>query len=91
MGSGGRCWLRYWTAEQPPVRAGTDVFGVDLSSGMIDVARRTHSHLRFEVGVMGNLRIQHGVLGCLLVWYSLIHTAPRRLTAVVSEFARVLL
>jgi len=58
---------------------------------MIDVARRTHSHLRFEVGVMGNLRIQHGVLGCLLVWYSLIHTAPRRLTAVVSEFARVLL
>ncbi len=53
---------------------GLDVFGVDLSPGMIEVARRTNPHLRFEVGGMEDLRIQDGVLGGLLAWYSLIHT-----------------
>ncbi len=57
---------------------------------MIDVARRTHPQLRFEVGVMEDLPIQDAALGGLLAWYSLIHTPPDRLPAVVSEFARVL-
>ena len=70
---------------------GVDVFGVDLSPGMIDVARRTHPQLRFEVGAMEDLPIQDAALGGLLAWYSLIHTAPDRLPAVVSEFARVLM
>lgn len=69
---------------------GVDVFGVDLSPVMVDVARRTHPHLRFEVGVMEDLRIPDAALGGLLAWYSLIHTAPSRLQAVVDEFARVL-
>lgn len=69
---------------------GVDVFGVDLSPGMLDVARRTYPQLRFEVGVMEDLPIQDAALGGLLAWYSLIHTAPSRLSAVVSEFARVL-
>jgi ubiquinone/menaquinone biosynthesis C-methylase UbiE len=57
---------------------------------MIDVARRTHPQLRFEVGAMEDLPIQDAALGGLLAWYSLIHTAPGRLPSVVSEFARVL-
>jgi ubiquinone/menaquinone biosynthesis C-methylase UbiE len=69
---------------------GVDVFGVDLSRGMIDVARRTHPQLRFEVGAMEDLPTQDAALGGLIAWYSLIHTAPGRLPAVVSEFARVL-
>lgn len=69
---------------------GVDVFGVDLSPGMIDVARRTHPQLPFEVGAMEDLPVQDAVLGGLLAWYSLIHTAPDRLPALVSEFARVL-
>lgn len=69
---------------------GVDVFGVDLSPVMVDVARRTHPHLRFEVGAMEDLRIPDGALGGVLAWYSLIHTAPGRLPAVVGEFARVL-
>ncbi|WP_307872587.1 class I SAM-dependent methyltransferase [Paractinoplanes ovalisporus] len=32
-----------------------EVFGVDLSPGMIAVARRDHPHLRFEVGPMTSL------------------------------------
>lgn len=70
---------------------GVDVFGVDLSPGMIDVARRTHPQLRFEVGEAEDLPIQDAALGGLLSWYSLIHTAPDRLPALVSEFARVLM
>lgn len=69
---------------------GVDVFGVDLSPGMIDVARRTHPRLRFEVGAMEDLPIQDAALGGLLAWYSLIHTAPDQLPVVVNEFARVL-
>jgi ubiquinone/menaquinone biosynthesis C-methylase UbiE len=69
---------------------GVDIFGVDLSPGMIDVARRTHPRLRFQVGAMEDLPIQDAALGGLLAWYSLIHTAPSRLPAVVSEFARIL-
>jgi SAM-dependent methyltransferase len=34
---------------------GVDAFGVDLSPGMIDVARRDHPGLRFEVGSMTDL------------------------------------
>lgn len=69
---------------------GVDVFGLDLSPGMIDVARRTYPHLRFQVGAMEELSIPDATLGGLLAWYSLIHTAPDGLPAVVSQFARVL-
>ena len=69
---------------------GVDVIGVDLSPGMIDVARRTHPQLRFEVGAMEDLPVRDAALGGLLAWYSLIHTAPSMLPAVASEFARVL-
>jgi ubiquinone/menaquinone biosynthesis C-methylase UbiE len=69
---------------------GVDVFGVDLSAGMIDVARRTHPHVRFEVGGMEDLHLQDAALGGVLAWYSLIHTAPDRLPTSVGELARVL-
>ncbi|WP_405671244.1 class I SAM-dependent methyltransferase [Streptomyces sp. NBC_01530] len=36
-------------------KLGVDAFGIDLSSGMIDVARRDHPRLRFEVGSMTDL------------------------------------
>lgn len=69
---------------------GLDVFGLDLSPGMVDVARRRHPHLCFDVATMEDLNIPDAALGGLLVWYSLIHTAPGRLPTVVDEFARAL-
>jgi trans-aconitate methyltransferase len=33
-------------------KLGLDTFGIDLSPAMIDVARREHPELRFEVGSM---------------------------------------
>jgi len=69
---------------------GLDVFGVDLSPGMVEVARRTHPHLRFDVGSMAALDLPDGSLAGALAWYSLIHTPLERLPALVAELARVL-
>ncbi|WP_372669692.1 class I SAM-dependent DNA methyltransferase [Amycolatopsis kentuckyensis] len=69
---------------------GLDVFGVDLSPGMLAVARRAHPELRFEVGSLTALELEDGSLAGALAWYSLIHTPPEQLPAVVAELARVL-
>ena len=69
---------------------GLDVSGVDLSPGMVDVARRTHPGLRFEVGSLAALDLPDGGLAGALAWYSLIHTPPARQPGVAAELARVL-
>ncbi|WP_084093782.1 class I SAM-dependent DNA methyltransferase [Amycolatopsis rifamycinica] len=69
---------------------GLDVFGVDLSPGMVDAARRAHPGLRFEVGSMAALDAEDGSLAGAVAWYSLIHTPPEELAPVVAELARVL-
>jgi SAM-dependent methyltransferase len=69
---------------------GLDVFGVDLSPGMVDAARRAHPELRFEVGSLEALALDDGGLAGALAWYSLIHTPPELLSSVVAELARVL-
>jgi SAM-dependent methyltransferase len=71
-------------------RLGLDAFGIDLSPGMIAVARREHPGLRFEVGSMTGLEIAGGALGGLLAWFSLIHVPDEDVPAVLAEFHRVL-
>ncbi|SHF87293.1 class I SAM-dependent methyltransferase [Streptoalloteichus hindustanus] len=69
---------------------GVDVFGVDLSSEMVAVARRLHPGLRFDQGSMTALDLADGSLGGVVSWYSLIHTPPELLPAVFAEFHRLL-
>jgi SAM-dependent methyltransferase len=69
---------------------GLDVFGIDLSPGMVDAARRACPGLRFEVGSLEALPLDDGTLAGALAWYSLIHTPPEVLPAVLAELARVL-
>ncbi|SCE64183.1 class I SAM-dependent methyltransferase [Micromonospora mirobrigensis] len=69
---------------------GLDAFGVDLSPAMIDVARRDHPELRFEVGSMSRLDIADESLTGLLAWFSLIHVPDDEVPAVLAEFHRVL-
>ena len=69
---------------------GLDAFGVDLSPGMVEIARRDHPGLRFEVGSMTDLDLADGALAGALAWYSLIHTPTDELPAVLAELARVL-
>jgi SAM-dependent methyltransferase len=69
---------------------GLDAFGVDASPAMIALAREAHPSMRFEVGSMAALDIEDGVLGGVLSRWSVIHTPPEELPALLAEFARVL-
>lgn len=69
---------------------GLDVFGVDLTPGMIEVAKREYPELRFEVGSLFDLDLKDGELAGALAWYSLVHTPREDLPAVFAELFRVL-
>lgn len=70
-------------------KLGVEVFGIDLSPGMIEVARRDHPHLRFQVGSMTELNLPTASLTGLLAWWSLIHIPDKEVPAVLSHFHRV--
>lgn len=69
---------------------GADVFGIDLSPGMLAVARAAHPGIRFEEGSMLALDLPDASLGGLLAWYSVIHLTDALLPAAFAEFHRVL-
>lgn len=69
---------------------GLDAYGVDLSPGMLAVARKRYPHLRFEQGTMTALDVADGGLAGLVAWYSVIHIAPDQRPAVFAEFRRAL-
>jgi SAM-dependent methyltransferase len=69
---------------------GLDAFGVDVSSGMIAIARAKNPDLRFEIGSMAALDIPDASLSGILSRYSIIHTAPEDVPPVLAEFRRVL-
>jgi SAM-dependent methyltransferase len=71
-------------------KLGLDAFGIDLSPVMIDLARETYPHLRFEVGSMDALDIADGSLQGVVAWYSIIHAPPKDVPFYVAEFGRVL-
>ncbi|MEU5944375.1 class I SAM-dependent methyltransferase [Micromonospora sp. NPDC047465] len=71
-------------------RLGLDAFGIDLSPGMVALARETYPQLRFEVGSMLALDLPDASLGGLLAYYSVIHVPWHRRPEVFAEFHRVL-
>jgi SAM-dependent methyltransferase len=70
--------------------SGVDAFGIDLSPAMIDVARRDHPGLRFEVGSMTDLDLADESVAGLLAFWSLIHVPDEAVPAVFGHFQRVL-
>ncbi|MDN4599261.1 class I SAM-dependent methyltransferase [Leifsonia virtsii] len=68
---------------------GLHVVGVDLSPRMVEVARREHPALRFEVASMAALPFADAELAGALAWYSVIHTPEERQPELYAEFARV--
>ncbi|MDQ0615831.1 ubiquinone/menaquinone biosynthesis C-methylase UbiE [Microbacterium sp. W4I4] len=70
--------------------AGRDVLGIDLSEQFVAHARAQHPELEFVHGSFEELPAPDASLGGILAWYSLIHTPPEQLPAVLAEFARVL-
>jgi SAM-dependent methyltransferase len=69
---------------------GVDAFGIDLSPAMVAEARRRHPGLHFEEGSLAALDLADGAVGGIVAWYSIIHTPPAHLPAVLAEFHRVL-
>ncbi|PZG20262.1 class I SAM-dependent DNA methyltransferase [Nonomuraea aridisoli] len=69
---------------------GVDAFGIDLSPGMVALAREAHPRLRFEVGVMESLNVADQALAGVVANFAILHTPPEGLPAVVAEFGRVL-
>ncbi|MCC2280125.1 class I SAM-dependent methyltransferase [Streptomyces sp. ET3-23] len=69
---------------------GLNAFGIDASPVMVGLAREANPGLRFEVGSMAALDIEDGTLGGVLSRWSVIHTPPQDLPAVLAEVSRVL-
>lgn len=69
---------------------GLDAFGLDLSPGMVEHARRAHPTLRFDEARMEALPVEDGALGGTMAHYSMIHTPPEELPALLAEQVRVL-
>ncbi|MEU8503167.1 methyltransferase domain-containing protein [Streptomyces brevispora] len=69
---------------------GLSASGVDLSPRMVDIARRAHPGLRFEVGSMSALDLPDAELGGVVAWWSILHTPPALLPVLFAEFHRVL-
>lgn len=72
------------------VDRGCDVQGLDLSPGMIKIARQQHPDLTFTVGSLTDLPYPDHHFGGVLLWYSIIHTPPISQARIFTEIARVL-
>jgi SAM-dependent methyltransferase len=69
---------------------GLNVFGVDLSPGMLAHARRGHPGLRFDEGSMLALDLPDGSLAGIASMYALMHIPTPTLPELFAEFRRVL-
>ncbi|NEB82512.1 class I SAM-dependent methyltransferase [Streptomyces sp. SID14478] len=69
---------------------GVDACGIDMSPGMLAVARASYPELTFTEGSMTALDLADGSLGGIVAWYSVIHVPPALLPRVFAEFHRAL-
>jgi SAM-dependent methyltransferase len=68
---------------------GQDVFGVDLSPGMVEQARLLHPDIEFEVGDFTALDVPDGAWAGAVAFYSIVHTPTHKLAGPFLELARV--
>jgi ubiquinone/menaquinone biosynthesis C-methylase UbiE len=69
---------------------GCSVEGVDLSPGMVAMARRNHPGLVFTVGSLTELPYPDDQFAGVMLWYSIIHTPPAGQARIFAEATRVL-
>lgn len=69
---------------------GCAVEGVDLSSGMVAMARRDNPDLAFTVGSLTDLPYADDQFAGVMLWYSIIHTPPAGQARIFEEVGRVL-
>jgi SAM-dependent methyltransferase len=69
---------------------GCRVEGLDLSPGMVAMARRDHPDLVFTVASLTDLPYPDDQFAGVLLWYSIIHTPPAGQARLFAEASRVL-
>lgn len=69
---------------------GVAVQGIDLSPGMVSMARRDHPDLTFSVASLSALPFPRRSFAGVLLWYSTIHTPLDEQPGIYAEVARVL-
>jgi ubiquinone/menaquinone biosynthesis C-methylase UbiE len=67
-----------------------DIIGVDISSGMIDVARRLFPEIKFETGDLLKVSYASNYFGSALAFYSIVHFTYDQIKIAFSEVNRVL-
>jgi ubiquinone/menaquinone biosynthesis C-methylase UbiE len=71
------------------VDRGCTVQGVDGSPGMIAMARRDHPDIDFSVAELASVPFPDNSFAGIMLWYSIIHTPPPELPAVLAEAVRL--
>jgi ubiquinone/menaquinone biosynthesis C-methylase UbiE len=69
---------------------GVDAIGIDISPGMIRVARSLCPNLGFEIGDMTALKFDDASLDGIVSFYSIVHLRGGELAAVFTEWRRAL-
>ena len=82
------CGPGHWAAHLAD--QGLEVSAVDLSPVFVTMARLAHPGLDVQVGSLSDLPLDDETLDGAVCWFSLIHTPPEDLAAVLDEVARVL-
>src|SRR5690242_21724946 len=70
--------------------AGADVFGVDLSPGMLEQAQQLNPDISFRLGNMMALELQDGALAGITAFYAIVNLPKESLPVVFREMQRVL-
>jgi ubiquinone/menaquinone biosynthesis C-methylase UbiE len=69
---------------------GANVFGLDLSPGMLEQARRLNPGISFRLGNMLALDLPDASLAGIIAFYAIVHFPKTSLPQVFREMARVL-
>lgn len=69
---------------------GSNVFGIDLSPEMVQVAKKLNPGIDFRVDDFRALQLADGCLAGIVAFYSVIHVPAERLAAALGELRRVL-
>jgi SAM-dependent methyltransferase len=69
---------------------GASVFGLDLSPGMLDQARKLNPNISFREGNMLGLEIPDGSLAGIAAFYAIVNLPKESLVGVFREMQRVL-
>ncbi len=82
------CGPGHWTEELRQHRV--DVEGIDHSPEFLAIAESRFPDARFRQASLEQTGCADASLDGVLAWYSVIHTRPEELAAVLAEFRRVL-